>query len=143
MRLAFLTLAVLVVIGALAWEFVPINFIVWDGSFDLAVNVSSTAGPFGSISCEACRDRKDTDFMLEHLPPPETVWSVVSNPFDGRPLTVHVPMGGKESPWGRELTRYQFRHLVVIGQLQDGRRLGKVVEIPDCRVSRQVSVSLP
>jgi len=143
-RRAFLIIAVLVVAGALAWEFIPLQLTVWDGGFDLTVNVSSTAGPLKSVSCQACGGRKEAEEVLEHLLPPDLgSRSAVADPFDGQPLTVQVPVSGRASPIGRELRRSQFRYLVVIGQLNDGRRLGKLVEIPDGRESREVNVSLP
>ncbi len=144
MRRAFLIIGLSVLAGALAWEFIPIQLTVWDGGFDLTVNVSSTAGPLKSVSCQACGRREEAEEVLEYLLPPDTrQWSAVADPFDGQPLTVQVPVSGRASPMGRELRRSQFRYLVVIGQLNDGRRVGKLVEIPDGRESREVSVSLP
>jgi hypothetical protein len=144
MRRAFLIIGFLVVAGALAWEFIPIQLTIWDGGFDLTVNVSSTAGPLKSVSCQACGGREEAEEILEYLLPPDLgSSSAVADPFDGQPLRVQVPVSGRASPMGRELRRSQFRYLVVIGQLNDGRRLGKLVEIPDGRESREVSVSLP
>jgi hypothetical protein len=144
MRRALLMIVLLIVVGVLAWEFIPLAVTVWDGSFDLTVRVSSTAGPLDAVSCQACGRREDADYVLEHLLPPETRrWSAVADPFDGQPLTVVVPVSGRDSPSGRELRRSQFRYLVVIGQWQDGRRMGKLVEIPDGRVFREIDVSLP
>jgi hypothetical protein len=135
---------VVVAAGALTWEFIPFYVIVWDGGFDLTVNVSSTAGPLHSVSCQAFGRREEADEALENLRPPETrLWSAAADPFTGEPLTVFVPPSGRESPCGREPRRSQFRHLVVLGELRDGRRTGKLVEIPDGRVSREVSVRLP
>src|SRR5262245_50418051 len=128
----------------LALEFLPISVLIWDGHFDLTVNVSSTAGPLRSVSCQACGDRDLAEHVLKSRRPFESdLWAVIADPFEGEPLTVKVPVSGRTSPFGREVSRYQFSHLVVIGHLQDGRRLGKLVEIPDGRVSRTVSVSLP
>jgi hypothetical protein len=144
MRRAILIIALLIVAGALAWEFGPIKVTVWDGGFDLTVNVSSSTGPLRSVSCAAFSQHEDAEFVLEHLLPPETRFcSTVADPFEGQPLIINVPVSGRDSPLGRELRRSQFRHLVVIGQLEGGRRIGKLVEIPDGRVSREVSVVLP
>ena len=144
MRRAFLIVALLVIVGALAWEFIPIQVTIWDGGFDLTVQVSSTAGPLRAVSCQAYSRREEAEHILEHLLPPETrLWSAVADPFDGKPLAVAVPLSGRVSPCGRELLRVQFQYLVVIGQLKDGRRIGKLVEIPDSRVCREVSVLLP
>jgi hypothetical protein len=139
-----LAITALAAIGALAWEFVPIRVTVWDGAYDLTVRVSSTAGPLRSIRCEAFARREHAEELLERPAPlgPRT-WSVVADPFTGAPLRVPVRISGHESPSGREVSRFQFRHLAVIGELADGRQVGRLVEIPDCRVSREVSVALP
>ena len=70
-------------------------------------------------------------------------WSTTVEPFTGAPVTVFVPLSGHVSMCGRELSRMQFRYLAVIGQLQDGRRVGKVMVIPDSRVAQTLSVSFP
>lgn len=139
-----LIVAIIVLVSVFLWEFIPVQVIIWDGGFDLTVTVSSNAGPLRSVSCQAFGHRESADFAVEHLLPMEAdPWSTHVEPFSGKPLTVFVPLSGRKSPSGRELSRMQFRHLAVIGQLQDGRRVGKVVEIPDCRVSRTVHVILP
>jgi hypothetical protein len=128
----------------LLWLYTSYPCITSDGSFNLAVHVSSTVGPLRSVSCEALGRREQAEVVVQKLLPPETrLWSATADPFVGKPLTVSVPLGGRESMSGRELRRTQFRYLAVIGQLQDGRRVGKWVEIPDCRVSRKVEATLP
>ena len=88
--------------------------------------------------------RDAAEYVLEHMPPHETPWrSVTADPFAGQPLTVKVPVSGRTSMSGRTLRRYQFQYLVVFAVLPDGRRVRKLVEIPDGRVSREVAVSLP
>jgi hypothetical protein len=133
----------LFVAGLLAWEFVPIQVTVWDGGFDLAVTVTSSAGPLRAVSCEAFGRRDYADEALEFLMSPMSPWSARAKPFGGEPLTVNVSTSGRASPSGRELSRFQFRHLVVIGEFHDGRRVGKLVQIPDGEVSRKLSVTLP
>ena len=144
MRRAALITAALIVAGLLAWEFVPLQVTIWDAGYDLAVQVSSTTGPLRSVSCEAFPRREAAADFLKYLLPPETrLWSTVADPFAGEPLTVHISVSGRDSPSGRELQRFQFRYLLVVGQLQNGRRVGKLVEIPDERLSREISVELP
>jgi hypothetical protein len=140
----FLLLFALLAAGVLAWEFIPIQVTVWDGGFDLTVHVSSTAGPLRAVSCQAYGQREDAEAAVQDLVPPRMGFaSATADPFDGRPLTVNVHVSGRLSPFGRELARFQYRHLVVIGQLKDGRRIGKRIEIPDGCLSREVRVSLP
>jgi len=143
MRRAFLIVGALVVaIGLILWLF-PVRGQVLDGGFDLSVRVSSSAGPLRSVSCEAFGRRPEAEQTLENLWPPETrLWSAVTDSFAGEPLTVHVPVTVVALPWGQELQRRQLRFLVIIGQLADGRRVGKLVDIPDCQESREVNVVL-
>ena len=132
--------------AVLAWEFVPIQVMVWDGGYQLTVRVERPEGRPRSVSVEAHGQRKDADYAVEHLLPPESLSSprcAVADPFDGRPLTVWVPTSGRVSPFGRELQRMQFPYLAVVATLPDGRRVGKVVAIPDGRVSQEVTVTLP
>lgn len=88
MRRTLLINTLLLIAGALAWEFVPIQVTVWDGGFDLTVNVASTAGPVRSVSCQAYGRREHAADALEHLRLKTGGWSAVADPFDGRPLTV-------------------------------------------------------
>jgi hypothetical protein len=127
--------AVLFIAGLLAWEYVPLTVTIWDGAYDLKVNVRSTAGQIQFIDCRVV-SAEGAEELLMTLPPP-------TNQFVGPSQTVSVPTSGRLSPCGRELQRFQFRHLVVIAQLNDGRRFGKVISIPDTRESREVSVSVP
>ncbi len=144
MRTALRVIALIAVAMALAWEFVPFQVEIWDGGIDLTVNLSSTAGDIRYVRCKACVQREDAEWALENWPDPEA-WSgsVVVDRFDGKPFPVYVPITGRDSPLGREISRRQHRFLAVIGNLQDGRRIGKLVELPDLRKSREVSVSLP
>ena len=139
-----LIVTIIVLVSVFLWEFIPVQVVVWDGGFDLTVTVSSNAGPLRSVSCQAFGHRDSAEFAIEQLLPTEADhWSTHVEPFSGEPLTVFVPLSGRKSMCGRELSRMQFRHLAVIGQLHDGRRVGKVVVIPDSRESNTVSVSLP
>src|SRR4051812_15720128 len=123
-----LTGMVLVLGSAIWWAYTSIPYILWDGGVELTVHVSSTAGPLRSVSCEAVAGRKDGDSKLESLLPPETSkYSTCASPFAGKPLTVYVPTSGRASMSDHELSYTQFRHLVVIGQYPDGRRVGALL----------------
>jgi hypothetical protein len=139
-----LVVGLLLVAGALLWVYTSARWIIWDGGFDLTVRVSSHPGPPRAVSCQAFALREQAEFVLEHLLPPETrLWSAVADPFADEPLSVYVRVSGWASMSGRELRRFQFRYLVVIAVLPDGRRVGKLVDIPDGRVCREVTVELP
>lgn len=111
--------------------------------FDLTVRVSRPDGPPWLVSCEAFSRREDAEVARDACLPPTSSRSAVAAPFDGRPLTVDVPAGCATSPLGRVVRRWQFRHLVVVGVLPDGRRVAARVDIPDDRVSQEVAVVLP
>ncbi len=144
MRTASVVVGSLALAFALAWEFAPLQVTIWDGGYDLTVNVTSEVGPLRSVSFKACGQREVADWILENPLHAEAQASVVADPFDGKPLSLSLPLSGRTSPLGRELRlSQQCRYLVVIGRLQDGRRLAKIVDIPDSRESREVSVSLP
>jgi hypothetical protein len=144
MRTASVIIGSLAVALALAWEFVPIQVTIWDGGYDLTINVTSEAGPLHSVCCKACGQHEAADWVLEDPLHAEAQAAVFADPFDGKPLSLYLPLSGRTSPLGRELRlSQQCRYLVVIGRLQDGRQLAKIVDIPDSRRSREVSVSLP
>src|SRR5262249_26194705 len=97
------------VIVLLALEVLPVSGLIRAGLFDWPVNVSSTAGPLCSVSCQACGDRDLAEHVLKSRRPFESdLWAVIADPFEGEPLTVKVPVSGRTSPFGREVSRYQF-----------------------------------
>src|ERR1700722_18081149 len=113
MRTAFLITTLFVIAAALAWELVPMQVTVWDGGFDLTVNASSTVGPLRSIRCKPCIQREEAEWVLENpLHPEARGCSTEADPFDGKSLTVYVPITGRDSPSGRELWRRQYQYLV-------------------------------
>lgn len=143
MRRKLIVIVVLMIAGVLLWVYTSMQYTIWDGGFELTIHVSSDPGPPRSVSCQAFGSRQDAEYVLTRLIHPERLWSIVADPFNGEALILNVPLSGHDSMSGRELVRFQFRYLVVIAVLPDGRRVGKLVEIPDCRVSREVSVVLP
>src|SRR5689334_19463052 len=116
------------------------------GGFELTVRVSSTPTPPRAVSCQTFNNRSVAEFVVENLLRPEPGagrWATVADPFAGEPLTVLVPVSTKSWMGGLRWRRMQFEYLVVIAVLPDGRQVGKVVDIPDGRVSREVSVEVP
>lgn len=143
---AGLVILLLMIASFLAWEFLPgVHQALWIGSFPLAVDVRCVDGHPRSVRCRAfgTHDREDIDWALANLDRAEGERWTSAEPFDGLPLEVPVRTTGRDSMMGRELARHQFAHLVVVIEMPDGQRLGKVVDIPDGRVSRRVSVSFP
>ena len=118
-----------------------------DGLWPLSVTVVSASGaPIASASAEAFSSEEWARSSLAHLAPPETrIHSVVVHPFVGEPVAVPIPTRYRTrsallwSSW-----RYnQMRLLVVIVQYRDGRRDGRLVEIPNLRESRSLRVEFP
>jgi hypothetical protein len=144
MRRALTVVVLVLVAGILAWEFIPLQKTIWDGSYELTVHIDSSVGRPRSVTCETSGSREHAEQAAEYLlPPVSQSYSAVADPFDGRPLPVNVATCGGESPFGRDLGSGQSRFLVVIAELPDGRRVGKLVKIPEKQVSRKVTVALP
>lgn len=118
---------------------------VWDGRFPLTVHVSSTAEDVRSITCSVFQSREIADYAVEN-PSEREFWSfraVTIEAFDGKPFDIDVPVSGKSSLLGRDISRMQFQYLAVKAELKDGRRVAKVVEIPDGRRMRYLFLKLP
>ena len=113
-----------------------------DGEFKLLVHVSSKEGSLRAVSCEIVPsgDCEYAEILVRELI--VSRHSKIEDPFRGEPIGVYVPVSARASMSGRKLSRHQFSHLVVIGTFDDGSRVGKIVEIPDGRVSREVQVEL-
>jgi hypothetical protein len=149
-----LTVVLLLVVGVLAVEFIPLAETRWVGGYDLTVHLDTPTDPPSVVICAATLRRdnaEDTVANLRTLPPETRLTpaldiggcATVADPFAGEPLTVHIKTVGRSSAFDRDLSRTQYRFLVVGAEWPDGRRVWKVVEIPDGRVSREVRVSLP
>lgn len=134
------TAAVAVIVSALAFAIQ----VIWDGSYELTVRIENRGPPIRCVSCESHGMRDDAEFAVAHrLPPESAMWSVVEDPFQGEPINVRVAVSGHDSFLGFELSRSQFRYLAVIVTYADGRKVGQVVDIPDMRESREVTVIFP
>ena len=144
MRRKVVAVTLVIVVSAVVWVYTSTTHIIWDGGYDLTVRVSGDPGPPRSVSCETFGHRQDAEeAAARRMPPGSRMWSTVADPFDGQPITVKVAVSGRDSMSGRELRRSQFRYLVVVAVLPDGQRVSKLVDIPDGRVSREVSVTVP
>jgi hypothetical protein len=130
--------------GFLLWEFGPLQMVRWVGRIDLVVHIDAPEGVLRAVSCQAYGSRSEVDAPIDLGFCPETSpWSASARPFQGKALTVPIPVSGTASPLGRELSWYQHRYLVVIGDRPDGSRRAKLVEIPDGRIAREVTVAFP
>lgn len=122
--------------------------LVWDGSFDLLVSVSSNSGKIKSLTCEVFPTIQQAERVAELLAEGAVGegypnWTVKTPRFTGEPVEVRVPVSGTEAMCGRALSRTQFQCLLVTAELADARRIKKLVQIPDGRVARELTVELP
>jgi hypothetical protein len=143
---------ILVVVAAAVFAFCYLSFtthIRWDGGYELTVHMDNQGQPIRAVCCQSMGGRQeDAERALEWTlasgrPESLGMWAAVKERYDDQPVQVRVAVSGRDSYLGLELSRSQFRHLVVVVTYADGTRAGKVVEIPDGRVSREVRVSFP
>ncbi len=113
----------------------------WVGGYDLIVKIDPNGEPPTSVLCLAS-SRNDAEFMV-NSPDPELNAKVNVKPFQGEPIRVLARVSGRYSFFALCKTRTQDQYLAVIALWPDGRRVGRVVEIPDGRESREITVSLP
>ena len=137
----------LLIVLAVCVGFIP-SWTIWDdGLWPITVTLRSANGSaIRAVSAEA---EDNPDFIRYYLEQPIlpafTHHSASQIPYVGKPLTVNVPTS--LTTHGALLWRYtrfyQFHKLVVIVEYQDGKREGRVVDIPDLHKSRVVAVEVP
>src|SRR5262245_13684262 len=120
------------------------TYMLCDGTYAVGVAVSSTDPvPIQWVSCQAFRGDEDADEYLGKLRPfKHSIWSDFAEPFDGREMSVSIPYSFKQSG-GFTWDDSQPRILVVLLAYNDGRRVGKKIEIPHRSVTKNVSVRFP
>jgi len=134
--------ALLVLAALLAYEFVPLQMTIWDGEYKLLVHLDCLGTSPVSATFETFSRREQAENVILSKRPPESGWSsAVADPYD--PVEVPVPISGRSSPLGRDLARGHFSYLLVVATFADGHRVSKIVDIPDDRKSREVTVTLP
>jgi hypothetical protein len=69
--------------------------------------------------------------------------SAMSDPFEGKPLKIENVCYSQTSLFGRTVHWSQNRFMAVYAEWADGRKVCKVVEIPDARISTEVRMQLP
>lgn len=135
---------------------------ICDGGYDLEVRLSSssqtpiravhygTASSMQSLQEAFPIQGRKADEVIADIDPSELKrwgeieWEVIE-PFKGQPFAAFVRTTDRISVvLGRELTYHQAsRALVVLAEYGNGKRICKIAEIPDGRVSRSLSVALP
>jgi hypothetical protein len=126
------------------WVYTSRPYLYWVGGYELSVRILCGAECPTAVTCEAHHARDVADYVCDNLIPPETLMNGASaRPFSGEPLAVRIKTTGKDSMSGRPLSWFQQSFLVVIAEMPDGSLVGKVVDIPDGRVSKEVTVAFP
>jgi hypothetical protein len=127
--------------GLLGYDFVLTSF--WDGKFPLEVHVEPDKDrPFAQVSYCTTGFPESDDTLLIAVKHGEFPLSPVAD-FDGERFTVNVRCWGQDSGLGRELGYGHEPRLVLKFEYADGRHRYKVVEIPDGRQTRRMSVAVP
>ena len=108
---------------------------------------STSDSTIRAVSAEVFGDADDAQYAVEtKLPPTSKAWSVSQDPFSGAPLTVPVMTcrtGWCGLWWAYPMQYSQGKFVVVIVQHQDGKREGRMIDIPDLRKRRTASVDFP
>jgi hypothetical protein len=117
--------------------------------YDLTVRVLNEGKPIRWTVCRSFERREDAQHAVrEHrnrhsFPPGPSMIFGEFKPFTGASLTVRISASRVRTRSGRELSRSQDRYLAFVAELQDGERVGKVVDIPDERESKEMTVMVP
>lgn len=69
--------------------------------------------------------------------------SAVVHPFDGKPIKLENTCYDDRSLFGRTVNWSQNYYMTVYAEWGDGRKVCKIVEIPDARISKEMSIQLP
>jgi hypothetical protein len=149
MRICATALVLLIFAGV---ALIPYQKFYDDGLFPVSVTVRSAAGrPIRGFSAEAVLSRAAAEAELNRLVPPaatrvdNSIYAAVQEPFLGQPLKINVPASYKTRRslvW--DYRRYfQYRGVLVVVEWEGGKLEGRALELPDIRVSREVSVEFP
>lgn len=137
---------VFIAAGVLVVLFLVIEFgigMISDGAFPLTVDVVSVDPP-NRLSAQVHAHHDDAVWASEQSHLYDDFRQVVTaDPYNGQPFEVRVECSYHASPLGRQTDWTQANYLVVLAEWDDGRRVSKVVEIPDGRTTRTMSVELP
>lgn len=154
-RKLLLISGLVLVAGLLAAEFTLPRPGVWDGHPEVTISIDTSSTPPSAVGCcvvlggremaggmaddyrNLPRTTRIADLLFDRSP------GLFAEPFVGAPLRPRVWVSGRLSLFGREIRRSQQQFVLVGAEWPDARRVWKVVEIPDGRVSKVVRVALP
>lgn len=140
--------AVLITLGVLVGlvlliEFGPMSGYMWSGAFPLDVEVMTDDTPPRRVYCQANWNEREAETWCSMLRPDDERVAA-ADPFEGQSLQVRVISDGRASLLlGRNTAWVQQQYLVVVAEWDDGRRVAKVVPIPDGQTTRTLRVEIP
>lgn len=134
-------MAFLLLMVSAVWLIGGIRVMHWDGGQDLTITISSEHGIPRTVRWHPFWYREDAEKYVNepwHLEYPNSI----ADPFDGKPLKVFLPISGREI-FGIEYAVKRNHYLLISGVFENGQEFRRIVEIPDHRVSKEVSITLP
>jgi hypothetical protein len=114
------------------------------GSYLLRVEVSS-ARSIRAVRCYPASSQTDAQVVVDHV---DDEWKLLprngrAEPFTGAPIEVDIYTWCNTTRSGREISGGHLEWLAVCTEFDDGTRVGKLAEIPDMRIAREVRVEFP
>jgi hypothetical protein len=160
MRKFLVLVAIVLLVGFLLIELSGVS--ICDGGYELQVQLhSASQTPIEAVRCEVLTfphwgwgpepdpdDAEIDQFFAKgafwERSPSGLSWQVDLRPFRGEPFLVLVLNTHRVSVLlGRNLGYSQQRGLAVVVEYRGGKRAGTIVEIPDGRTARTLTVELP
>ena len=143
-RLIWIALLLIVVSAIVVLLFGQVA--VWDGHFPLSIQIENKQDlSIRTVRCEAFGHLIEAQCVVDQTIARQPCdVEMEEMPYTGNALEIHVPCFGKDlASLPIHISRGQAEYLAVVAELNDGRRLGKVVGIPDGRVSHSLTVEVP
>jgi hypothetical protein len=136
----------LLILAALGAGFFPFEKIYDDGIWLLEVTVRSAAGrPIKAVSGQAFGDPNEANYVLQNRIPPGKLYSATQQPFRGEKLAVPVPTSWniRRSLLWEYHSFHQYNKLVVLVRYEAGKEEGCLIDIPDLRLTREITIDVP
>jgi hypothetical protein len=139
-RWVLLTALAIVVIGVL----VPASVtVVWDGRFDLRLEVVSENGKRAQSLYYATEDRREVAELIAQNPKTDVEATFRAAREDNDAFVAQIPCSGRKNRVGLENSYHEPRFVVVRVRYEDGAEVRRVAEIPVGRGKRSVTIEIP
>jgi hypothetical protein len=115
---------------------------VWDGVFSLTVDLrAAEPDRIGRVWAAAAYHREYAEEILDDSKSADERFTEIAD--WQKPFVVEVPCSWGESGFGREKWRGQYHALIIRIEYRDGRREHKIVDMPDYKQTRELTVEVP